>query len=44
MGSVYSLSKSKSFLNLDDIEEFIRHIDTDLSTLKNEFTFIKSRR
>ena len=32
--------KSKNFLNLDDIEEFSRHTDTDLSASKNEFTGI----
>ena len=36
--------ESNIFLNFDDIEEFSRHIDSDLSALKNEFTIIKSMR
>ncbi|CAF1464519.1 unnamed protein product, partial [Rotaria sordida] len=34
--------ESSNFLNIDDIEEFSRHIDTDPSALKNKFIVIKS--
>jgi len=34
--------ESKNFLNIDDIEEFSHHIDTDSNALKNEFIVIKS--
>jgi len=34
--------ESKNFLNIDDIDEFSQHIDTDSSALKNEFLVIKS--
>ncbi len=33
--------ESKNFLNINDIDEFSRHIDTDSSALKNEFIIIK---
>ncbi|CAF1206118.1 unnamed protein product, partial [Didymodactylos carnosus] len=34
--------ESKIFLNIDDVDEFSRHIGADSSALKNEFTVIKS--
>jgi hypothetical protein len=34
--------ESKHFLNINNIDEFSRHIDTDSSALKNEFIIIKS--
>ncbi|CAF1338639.1 unnamed protein product, partial [Rotaria sordida] len=34
--------ESSNFLNIDDIEEFSRHMDTDPSALKNKFIVIKS--
>ncbi len=33
--------ENKNFLNINDIDEFSRHIDPDLSALKNEFIIIK---
>ncbi len=34
--------ESKNFLNIDDVDEFSRHIDVDSRALKNEFIVIKS--
>ncbi|CAF1401139.1 unnamed protein product [Rotaria magnacalcarata] len=34
--------ESHFVLNIDDVDEFSRHIDADLSALKNEFIVIKS--
>jgi hypothetical protein len=33
--------ESKNFLNINDIDEFSRHIDTDSNALKNEFIIIE---
>jgi hypothetical protein len=34
--------ESENFLNIEDVDEFCRHIDVDSSALKNEFAVIKS--
>jgi hypothetical protein len=34
-------SESKNFLNINDIDEFSRHIDADSNALKIEFIVIK---